>query len=179
MKALLTRTILLWTLIALPCSASPSQEDKNIVEIFGRPRQFCKGFQIKIDRSGHASWFLEMNLAAKNPFSEQPIRGQQQLSDSLTKKLFDDVESAMPFSEIPMDTSARYQFVEPTRIRYMGDWTPDLDYETTVPKLTSLREDASEICSILGLRKEHIMQLSLQWDIRRLRMKPWKYATCF
>jgi hypothetical protein len=142
------------TLVAANRSRQETEEaplkDKNVVEIINSGSTNTAGFQIKIERSGKAAWSLTGRLTGRRYLDPASRAGEQQLSNEMAKQLFDDVESAMPFTQYPNDGCAKSRsFGYTISIRYLGEWSPDLTCQMTEPKLIRLKDDMQEVVKTL------------------------------
>ena len=110
------------------------------------------GFKIVVKRSGNAAYAL-LPRAHPQPQS-QPAEApaKRELPPALAHRLFLDLNSARPFSNLPRPRCMKsVSFGTRLTIQFRGDETPDLNCGAgQSAKLSALIEDAKQVVAVFG-----------------------------
>ena len=127
-------------------------QDSDLVQIVNSGSTNSAGFDLKIQTSGSVLWSFTGAISPKLTAQMSADGGKHQLDAQLTKRLFANIEAAMPFTQYRNRGCAKSaSFGYTLIVRYKGEDSPDLSCPLDDPKLIAVNEDLKQILDKLNL----------------------------
>ncbi|HEY9719781.1 MAG TPA: hypothetical protein V6C69_20040 [Trichormus sp.] len=129
-----------------------SPQANNIAEIINSGSTNTAGYDVKISPDATVKWSFSGTVS---PSLAAPVKAdgsKSQLDAQLVKKLFSDLEKAMPLSQYPHRGCAKSSSFGYTLIvRYKKQDSPDLSCPLSEAELVAINEDVQQILKALSL----------------------------
>jgi hypothetical protein len=129
-----------------------SPQASNIAEIINSGSTNTAGYDIKISADATVNWHFSGTVSPSLTARVKADGRKSQLDAQLVKKLFADLEKAMPLSQYPHRGCAKSSSFGYTLIvRYKDQESPDLSCPLSEAELVAINEDVQQILKALSL----------------------------